>query len=41
MTIKEVLELGNEETFTVQGVSFKMILVEGGDFIWELKEGNE
>ena len=39
MTIKEVLELGNEETFTVQGVSFKMILVEGGNFYMGAERG--
>lgn len=39
MTIKEVLELENEETFTVQGVSFKMILVEGGNFYMGAERG--
>ena len=39
MTIKEVLELGDEETFTVQDVSFKMILVEGGNFYMGAERG--
>lgn len=39
MTIKEVLELGNEESFTVQDVSFKMILVEGGTFYMGAERG--